>query len=159
MSVSSSVPRLVLDLIVKVATQLTPWLDFKSNDGLGGGLGFTLLLLLVLGESLVPYPGGLGILLLVVAAEEIDIIVVLSLGLLLWCLGGVDGKLSGLWAVGGVLLGRVTWERGELGLERGDVLVPTVCVRVLGGVGLRLDGLEGLDVGLRRSVASELSVS
>lgn len=33
------------------------------------------------------------------------------------------------------------------------MLVPAVCVRVLLDGGLRLEGLEGLDIGLGRSVA------
>jgi hypothetical protein len=57
--------------------------------------------------------GGLcGFLLIVVTAEKIDLIIIILLGLLLWCLG-VDWELADLWAVGGVILGWVTWERGE----------------------------------------------
>lgn len=97
----------------------------------------------------------LSILLLVVRAEEVDIVIIL-LGVL-GGLGGVDGKLSGLGAVGSELLGWVTGQRRELGLERGDVLVPAVGVGVLGDLRLSLQGLESLDIGLGRTVALVLS--
>lgn len=132
----------------------TPWLDVHGDDRLGSGLGLSGLLASVLGKTLLSYPDGLGILLLVVGTEKVNLVIVLLLGGLLRGLGGVQGELAGVGAVGGVLLGWVTRERRELGLERGNVLVPAVGVGELLDGGLALEGLEGLDVGLRRSVAA-----
>ena len=101
----------------------TPGLDVNGDDRLGGGLGLVLLLLLVLGKALLADTGGLRILLLLVAAEQIDVIIVLlgSGGL-----GGVHGELSGLGAVDGVGLGGIAGEGGEVVVVGGDVLVPVV---------------------------------
>ena len=146
----------VHDIPINSASKLTPRLNVKGDDGLSSSLGLAGLLLGVLGETLFTNTSSLGVLLLVVRAEKVDIIIILLS--LLGGLGGVDGKLGGLGAVSGELLGWVTGERGELGLERGDVLVPAVGVGVLGRLRLGLQGLEGLDIGLRRTVALILSV-
>jgi len=132
--------------------KLTPWLDVHGDNRLGSGLRLAGLLGGVLLEALLTDTGVLGILLLVVGTEEIDIIIVIVLSVGSG-LGGVDGELSRLGTVGSELLGGVTGERGELGLERGDVLVPAGSVGVLGDLGGSLQGLEGLDIGLGRTVA------
>lgn len=128
----------------------TPRLDVKSDNRLGDGLGLGGLLFVVLVEALLADTGSLGILLLVVASEQVDIVVVLlgSGGL-----GGVQGSLGLVRAVLGVSLGGVAGQVGEVILERGDVLVPPSSVGVLGGVGSRAQGLVGDDVGLAGRVA------
>ena len=90
---------------------LTPWLNVQSDNRLGSWLGLAGLLLCVFLQSLLADLGGLCVLLLIVRAEEIDIVVIL---LLFWCLGWVEGELRGLWAVCGGSLAWVTWQRGEL---------------------------------------------
>lgn len=85
----------------------TPGLDVQGHDRLGDRLGLVLLLLLVLSQALLAEGRSLGILLLVVAAKQIDIVVVLgSRGL-----GGVQGSGDLLRAVLGVGLGRIARER------------------------------------------------
>jgi len=133
---------------------IVPGLDVHGDNRLGGGLRLASLLCGVLLEALLTDTGVLSILLLVVRAEEVDIVIIV-LGVL-GGLGGVDGKLSGLGAVGSELLGWVTGQRRELGLERGDVLVPAVGVGVLGDFRLSLQGLESLDIGLGRTVANDV---
>lgn len=133
---------------------LTPGLDVQGDDRLGSGLDLAGLLCGVLLEALLTDTGVLSILLLVVRAEEVNVVIVLLLSVGSG-LGGVDGELSGLRAVGSELLGWVTGERRELGLERGDVLVPAVGVGVLGDVRGSLQGLEGLDIGLGRTVSTD----
>lgn len=128
---------------------VVPRLDVEGDDGLGGGLHLSLLLLPVLGQALFPHARRLSVLLLVVAAEQVHVVV---FGGIL-PLGRVDGHLAGLGAIRGVGLGRVAGQRRELRLERGNVLVPAVGVRVLLDWGRLGDGLEAFDVGLRRSVA------
>lgn len=130
----------------------TPWLDVKSDDRLGGRLDLASLLLVVLGQALLLDPGSLGVLLLVIATEQVDIVVVV-LSLLLRGLGGVYGQLGGLRAVGGEVLGWVTGKGLELALEGEHVVVPAPCVRVLLWRGNLLDLLEDLDIGLRWGVA------
>lgn len=134
---------------------LTPGLDVHGDNRLGSGLRLASLLCGVLLEALLTDTGVLSILLLVVRAEEVNIVIVLLLSVGS-SLGGVDGELSGLGAVSSELLGRVTRERRELGLEGGDVLVPAVGVGVLGDIRLSLQGLEGLDIGLGRTVAMDV---
>jgi hypothetical protein len=91
----------------------TPWLNIHSDNRLGGRLYFTSLLLVVLGQTIFSQLSGFcGFLLIVVTAEQIDLIIIF-LGLLLWCLG-VDWELADFWSVGGVVFGWVTWERGEV---------------------------------------------
>lgn len=128
----------------------TPRLNIQRHDGLGGGLRLALLLLAVLGQALLTDTGSLGVLLLVVGAEQVDVVVLLLSG---GGLGGVQGDLGDLGAVGGVGLGGIAGEGGELGLVRGDVLVPPGGVGVLGGVRGGGDGLEGGNVGLGGGVA------
>lgn len=130
----------------------TPRLHIHSHNGLGSRLGLALLLLAVLSQTLVPDTGRLRILLLVVRAEQVDILVVVvssSSG----GLGRVQGDLGGIGAVDGVGLGGVAGEGGELGLEGRNVLVPAGGVGVLGRVGGGGDGLEDGDVGLGGVVA------
>ncbi|KAB8437347.1 hypothetical protein FH972_025027 [Carpinus fangiana] len=91
----------------------------------------------------------LGILLLVIGAEEVDIVVIVGRSSsACW----VDGQGRGLGAVGGDLLGWVTRECGELGLEAGDVLVPAGRVWELLDSWCLGDSLEDLDIGLGGSV-------
>jgi hypothetical protein len=131
----------------------TPGLDIEGHHRLGGGLGpLGLLLLAVLGQALLADADSLRVLLLVVvAAEEVDILVLLLLSR--GGLGRVQGDLGDFGAVDGVGLGGIAGERGEVVLERGDVLVPAGRVGVLGGVGGRAQGLEGDDISLRGGVA------
>jgi hypothetical protein len=128
-----------------------PWLNVKGDNGLGSRLDLASLLLVVLSQALLLDPGGLGILLLVVTAEQVDVVVVLSL--LLGGLGGVQGELGGVRAVGSELLGWVARKGVELALEGEDVVVPAPCVWVLLRSGDLLDLLEDLDIGLRWGVA------
>lgn len=95
-----------LDVYIK----RTPRLNIHGDDRLGGDLGLVLLLLAVLGQTLLTDTGSLGILLLVVRAEQVDIIVVLGGG----GLGGVQGDLGDLRAVDGVGLAGIAVEGGEL---------------------------------------------
>lgn len=133
------------------AGKLTPGLHVEGDHGLGswlralGGLLLRVLLQTLLLDSL-----ALLILFLVVRAEEVDLVVVSVRGL-----GRVGGELVRLRAIGGVLLGGVTWQGGEFGLEGLDVLVPAVGVGVVLRLRGGLDGLEGLDVGLGGGVAGE----
>lgn len=123
------------------------------HDGLGSRLDLASLLLVVLGKTLGLELLGL-LVNLIITAEQVDLIVVLLLG---GCgsLGRVDGQLGLLRAVGSVVLGGVTRERGELGLPGEDVVVPAPCVGVLLRSGNSLQLLEDLDIGLRRCVAVE----
>lgn len=127
----------------------TPRLNIHGDNRLGSDLGLVLLLLAVLGQTLLTDTDGLGILLLVVRAEQVDIVVVLGGG----GLGGVQGDLGDLRAVDGVGLAGIALEGGELILECSNVLVPASSSRVLGGVGSLLEGLEDGDVGLGGRVA------
>lgn len=126
----------------------TPGLDVHGDDRLGSNLGLGLLLLAVLGQALLTDAGGLGVLLLVVAAEEVDVVVLLrGRGL-----GGVQGDLGNIRAVDGVGLAGIAGEGRELLFVRGDVLVPAGRVGVLGGVGGGVQGLEGNGISLRGRV-------
>ncbi|KAI6761113.1 hypothetical protein HG531_001666 [Fusarium graminearum] len=130
-------------------------LNVKSDDGLGDGLGLVLLLLAVLSKALLADASGLSILLLIVATEQVDIVVLLSGGLLslLRGLGGVEGHLSGAGTVGAVGSRSITGKGGELALVAGDVLVPSSGVGVAlagGGAG---ESLEGSNISLRGRLA------
>lgn len=96
----------------------TPWLHVKRNDGFRRRLRLARLLLPVLLQALGLHTLGLCVLLLVLAAEEVDVVIVTALSLLLAvrCLGRgrVGCELRGLWAVGGVLLAWVARQAGEL---------------------------------------------
>jgi hypothetical protein len=70
----------------------TPWLDVECDNGLGSRLDLSGLLLVVLGQTLLLELLGLLVDLLVVTAEQVDLIIVLLLSLLR-CLGGVEGEL------------------------------------------------------------------
>jgi hypothetical protein len=124
-----------------------------SQNLLGSRLDLAGLLLVVLGQTLLLDPGSLRVLLLVVAAEQVNLVVVLGLGLLLRCLSGVEGQVAGLWAVGGEVLGWVAGKGVELALEGEQVVVPAPRVRVLFWGGDLLDLLVDLDIGLRWGVA------
>lgn len=130
--------------------QLTPGLHVHGDDRLGNGLGLGSLLLLVGSKTLLTDAGSLGILLLVVGAEQVDIVVVLS-GIS--TLSGVDGEVARLGTVGRVGLGGVTGEGGELALVGGDVLVPSGGVGVLVGSRGGAEGLEDGNISLRGAVA------
>lgn len=92
-----------------------------------------------------------GALLLVVTAEQVDVIIVLGSGL--GSLGGVDGQLVDLRAIGLVALGGITRESSELALVGGNVAVPPGGVGVLGGIRGRAQSLEGDDISLGRRIA------
>lgn len=130
--------------------ELTPRLDVHGDDRFGSRLSLAGLLLPVLLKPLSLDPLGL-LINLVVGAEKVDIVVVVSGGG--GSLGRVDRKLALLGTVGGVRLGWVAGQGGELGLERGNVLVPASGVGELLDGGGRLEGLEGLDIGLGRTIA------
>jgi hypothetical protein len=131
----------------------TPRLHIHGDDRLGGGLGLALLLLAVLGQALLTDAGSLGVLLLVVGTEKVDVLILLLLssggGL-----GGVQGDLSDVGAVDGVGLAGIARQGGELVLVRGDVLVPAGRVGVLGGIGGSAQGLEDDGISLRGGVAA-----
>lgn len=133
-----------------------PWLDVEGDDGLGGG-SWTLgcLLLLVLCDSLSLNSGGLGVLLLVVRAEEVDVVVVSSSVVVDGDgLGGgrLDASVgSGREESGGAC--RVTVEVRVLLLEGCNVGEPSGNVGVLVGVRCRAS-LEDGNVGTGDSVAT-----
>merc|ERR1711881_332802 len=83
---------------------IIPRLDIHSHNGLSSRLGFALLLLLILCKTLISDSLGLSILLLVITAEQVDIIILSSGRCLCW----VQGDLCDFWAVGCVWLGSVT---------------------------------------------------
>jgi hypothetical protein len=70
----------------------TPWLDIECDDRLGSRLNLAGLLLVVLSQALRLELLGLLINLVVVAAEQVDLVIVLLLGLL-GGLGRVEGEL------------------------------------------------------------------
>merc|ERR1712230_7248 len=91
---------------------IIPRLDIHSHDGLSSRLSFAFLLLSIFFKTFISDSLGLGILLLVITAEQVDIIILLlSSGR---CLCWVQGDLCDIWAVGCVWLGSVTRESGEL---------------------------------------------
>lgn len=124
----------------------TPRLDIHSDNRLSGELRLGILLLLVLSQTLIADAGSLSILLLVVAAEKVDILIILLLGG--GGLGGVEGHLGDIGSVDGVGLAGIAGQGGKLVLVRGDLLVPARGIGVLGGVGARLQGLEDGDISL-----------
>ena len=134
---------------------IVPWLDIHGDNGLGSWLDLTLLLLSVLLQALLADTGSLGILLLVVRSEKINILILLLSG---WGLGWVQGNLSGLWAVSGVWLSGIALEGSELLRVRGDVLVPSGSVWVLGSIWGTGEGLVGGNISLGRSVTVISSV-
>lgn len=132
--------------------KLTPGLDIHGDDGLGSDLGLGSLLLAVGSKALLTDAGSLSVLFLIVRAEKVDILLLL-LASSLRGLGGVDGDLGDIRAVGGVGGRRVAGEGGELILVGGDVLVPAGSVGVLLGGGSLLQGLEDGNISLGGSVA------
>ena len=133
--------------IAPVLKTLTPGLDLHGDDRLRRDLGLGLLLLLVLSQALLADPGRLLVLLLVVAAKEVDVL--LRLGVF----GGVHSHLAGLRAVAAVRLRGIAGKVGEISLMRGDVLVPARGMGVLLGVRAGLDGLVDGNISLRGRVA------
>jgi hypothetical protein len=111
-SVSSSAASISDKALRYQLIKHTPWLDIHSDNGLGGWLGLALLLLSVLLQTLLTDSGSLGILLLVIRAEQVNLIILLLSGS--WGLGWVQGNLRNLWAVDGVWLGGITWEGWEV---------------------------------------------
>jgi hypothetical protein len=130
----------------------TPWLDIKCDNGLGGRLDLAGLLLVVLVQTLLLELLGLLVDFVVVATEQVELVVIL-LSRLLRCRSRVDGEVGGLRAVGSVLLGGVARKGLKLALKGDEVVVPAPCEWVLLWGGSLLNLLEDLDVGLRRGVA------
>lgn len=151
MSVSSSATRVSCKSNNNFHSSRTPRLHIQRHDRLGRWLRLARLLLPVLLESLSLELLGLCILLLVIRAEQVYIVVVTICFLVLRF--RVDWELGDFWTIGSVRFAWVAWERGELGLEGGDVLVPAVGVWELLDFWWGLDGLEAFDVGLRGCVA------
>lgn len=141
--------RTATDLIQ--CSRLTPRLHIHGDDRLGNSLGLGSLLLTVSSETLLTDPDSLGILLLIVRAEQVNIVVVV---LSSSTLGGVDGEVARLGAIGRVGLGGVTGEGGELALVAGNVLVPAGGVGVLVGGRGGGESLEDGDISLRGAVAA-----
>lgn len=112
-----------------------------DNDGLGGLLGG------VVGETLLLEGLGLGINLLVVGSEEINVIIILLSS------GGGRGGGRSRGAVGGGVLGGISGEGLVLGVVGLDVRVPAGGVGVGGSVGGRREGLEDGDIGLGGGVS------
>ena len=135
--------------------ELTPGLDVQGDNRLGSRLYLASLLLVVLSEALSLDALSL-LILLVVRTEQVNLVIVLSLGLLLGCLGRVEGELARLGAVGGGLFCWVTRKSLKLALEGQKVVVPPPGVGELLGSRYLLDLLEDLDVGLRWGVAVDL---
>jgi len=147
MSVSSSGDLLASTSQHQRLHARTPWLYVEGDNGLGGRLALAGLLLVVLGQAFSLELLCLLVDLVVVAAKQVDVIVILLL-CLLRRLGGVDSEGGGLGAVGGEVLGRVAGQGVELALEGEEVVVPAPCVWILLWCGDLLDLLEDLDVGL-----------
>jgi hypothetical protein len=91
MSVSSSGEILACESKSDVIAGLTPWLDVECDNGLGRRLRLAGLLLVVLGETLGLELLGLLVNLVVVGAEQVELIVVLSSLLRRGC--RVDGQV------------------------------------------------------------------
>jgi|TARA_R110002003_G_scaffold28_29_gene1761 hypothetical protein len=72
--------------------ELTPWLDVECDNRLGSRLDLAGLLLVVFGQTLGLQLLSLCVVLLLIAAEQVDLIVVLLSGLL-GRLRGVDSEL------------------------------------------------------------------
>ena len=137
-----------------MATLRTPRLDIHSHDRLGNSLGLGLLLLAISLQALLSDLSSLCVLLLVlVTAEQVDIVVVI----LLLSLGRVESQVARLGAVDGVGLRSIAGQSSKLALKGSDVLVPSSGVRELGRVGRRLESLEGGNIGLGRGVAAQVS--
>jgi hypothetical protein len=128
----------------------TPRLDVHSNNTLCSGLDLSSLLLVVLGESLLANTNSLGIFLLVVTAEQINLIVVF--------LGRLLGRLaSGLRAICGVGLGLARELRVFL-LKGLDMSSPPSGIGVLGSVGGGLESLEDGYICLGRGMTAQMDI-
>jgi hypothetical protein len=136
--------------MMHVEPQRTPGLDVQYDYRLRGDLGLGLLLLTVLGQTLLADAGGLSILLFLVAAEQVDIVVVL---LSRRGLGRVQSGSDDVGTVDGIRLSRITGKRCEFVIVTSDVLVPTRSMRVLGSLRGSAQGLEDGHIGLGRRVA------
>jgi hypothetical protein len=132
-----------------VEPQRTPGLDVQYDYRLRGDLGLALFLLAVLSQTLLADAGGLSILLLV-AAEQVDIVVVLlsSRGL-----GRVRSGSDDVRTVDGVRLTASPGSVAKFVIVASDVLVPTRSVRVLGSLRGSAQGLEDGHIGLGRREA------
>ncbi len=130
--------------------------DGGMYNRLGRGLGLGLLLLSVLGQALLSELGGLLVLFLLIAAEQIDVVILLLGGRRL---GRVDSNLGSLGAVRAVGLGGIAGQSRELILEGRDVLPPSGRVRVLLGSWAGLQSLENGDIGLGDAVSVCRNVS
>jgi hypothetical protein len=135
----------------------TPWLDIKCDNRLGGRLDLASLLLVVLGQTLGLELLGLLVDLIVVAAEQVELVIVLLS--LLGCRGRVQSDLRRVGSVSSELLGGVTGKGLKLALKGEEVVVPAPCVRELLWSGNLLNLLEDLHVGLRWGVAVLVSAS
>lgn len=129
----------------------TPRLNVHGDNGLGSNLRLGLLLGTVGSQTLFTDTGSLSVILLVVGAEQVDIVIILLSG---GSLGGVQGDCSDIRAVDGVRLTGITGEAGEVILEGGDVSVPAGSVGVLAGVGGRLQSLEAGNISLGSTIAA-----
>jgi hypothetical protein len=129
----------------------TPWLDIECDNGLRGRLRLASLLLVVLGETLGLELLSLLVDLVVVAAEQVDLVVILFS--LLRRRSRIEGDLGRVRAVGSELLGWVTRQGLKLALKGEDVVVPAPCVWVFLWCWDLLNLLEDLYVGLRWGVA------
>jgi hypothetical protein len=89
----------------------------EIHTRLGSRLCLSSLLFVVLCQTLLSYASCLCVFLFVIAAKEINVIIILlgsSCGL-----GWVDCESCGFWAIGGVCFAWVSWKRRELGFEGG----------------------------------------
>lgn len=154
MSVSSSPTRNVSFRSTRIRKKCRrrTRLDVEGDDRLGDDLGLGRLLRRVLCQTLLLERLGLGIDLLVVGAEQVNLILVV-LSSRLDGSDVLDGGGGGGGSVGGCGGRRVSGEGGVLGLVGLDVRVPAGRVGVGSGGGGRGEGLEDGDVRLGRSVS------
>jgi hypothetical protein len=128
----------------------TPRLDVHGDNRLSGGLDLASFLLVVLGQTLSLELLRLLVHLVLVAAEQVNLVIVL---LSSRRLGGIDRQLGLLGTIGGVVLCRIAGQSGELRLPGEDVVVPAPGVGELLRRWDRLQLLEDLDIGLRWGIA------
>jgi hypothetical protein len=133
-------------------TRRTPGLDVHGDHRLRCSLWLSLLLLLVLSQTLFSDSSSLGILFLV-ATEQVDVVIVVVRLAGGRSLGKVQRRGGCIRAICGVCLGGITGQSSEVTFVRGEVLVPSSGVRVLLLVWGRLERLEAGDIGLGWGVA------
>lgn len=135
-------------MLVAVSVTRTPRLHIQRDDRFRSRLDLALLLLPILLQPLRLQLLRLGIFLVIVRAEEIDIVVIFL------CIyrSGVDGQCGSLRAVRCSCFAWVAGEGGEVGFEGGGVLVPAVGVRVFLDCWGFLGGLEDFYIGLGGTV-------